>query len=132
MLQAIIDQTYAKFVSVVEKGRSRAQRENHGEGKALSSTWKEFADGRILTGRQAFELGFVDELGDFDTAVRTARRLSKITDANVIRYQEPFSLGSLFGLFGQSQAGHLKIDLGIELPNLHAGRLYFLAPTVIH
>jgi protease-4 len=132
MIQDMIDQTYQKFVSVVEKGRARAQRENHGEGKTLVTDWKQYADGRILTGKQAFDLGFVDQLGNFDTAVASAKHLTKISDANLIRYQEPFNIANLFSLFGESQGGSLKIDLGIELPRLQAGRLYFLCPTVAH
>jgi hypothetical protein len=26
----------------------------------------------------------------------------------------------------------IKIDLGLDLPQLRAGRLYFLSPTVMH
>lgn len=131
MIQAMIDETYAKFVSVVEQGRGRSQKENKGEGKSLSPAWKQFADGRILTGKQAFELGFVDELGNFDAAFKTAKRLAKISDADLVRYQEPFSFGSLFSLFGQSEKGVVKLDLGFELPKLQAGRLYFLSPTAV-
>jgi protease-4 len=132
MIQDMIDETYAKFVSVVQKGRDRAEKENHGEGKSLAKNWKDFADGRVLTGKQAYDLGFVDELGNFDTAVKRARKLSHIPDANLIRYQEPFSLANLFGLFGESEQGAVKLDLGLQLPKIEAGRLYFLAPTVVH
>jgi protease-4 len=131
MLQTMIDETYAKFVSVVEQGRARAQKENKGEGKTLASNWKEYADGRVLTGKQAYNLGFVDELGDFKTAVKRACKLTKISDANLIEYQEPFNLGSLFNIFGQSERAAVKVDLGLELPKVQAGRLYFLAPNVL-
>jgi len=132
MIQNMIDETYAKFVSVVQKGRDRAEKENKGEGKTLAKNWKDYADGRVLTGKQAYDLGFVDELGDFETAVKRARKLSHIPDANLIRYQEPFNLANLFGLFGESEQGAVKLDLGLQLPKIEAGRLYFLAPTVAH
>jgi protease IV len=132
MIQSMIDETYAKFVSVVQQGRARAQKENKGEGQSLAGNWKEFADGRVLTGKQAFQLGFVDELGDFEAAVKRARKLSRIPDANLIRYQEPFSVANLFSLFGQAEQGSLKIDLGFQMPKLEAGRLYFLSPTLLH
>jgi protease-4 len=131
MIQSMINETYAKFVSVVQQGRDRAQKDNKGDGKALASNWKEFADGRVLTGKQAFDLGFVDELGNFDTAVRRARKLSHISDANLVRYQEPFGLASLLGILGSSESGRVKIDLGMQLPKVEAGRLYFLSPTVL-
>ena len=86
----------------------------------------------MLSGKQAYELGFVDELGNFDTAVERARQLARIKDANLIQYQRPFDLGSLFRLFGESESRALKIDLGMQLPKLQAGRLYFLSPTVLH
>ena len=132
MIQSMIDQTYAKFVSVVQEGRSRAKQVNGGEGKALASNWKEFADGRVLTGKQAFDLGFVDELGGFDAAVKRARSLAKVSGANLIRYQEPFGLANLFSLFGKAETRAVRIDLGFDLPRLEAGRLYFLSPTVLH
>jgi protease IV len=132
MIQNMIDETYAKFVSVVQQGRTRAQKENKGEGKPLADNWKKFADGRVLTGKQAYELGFVDELGDLRTAVKRARILSHIPDANLIRYQEPFSVANLFSLFGLAEKGAVKLDLGLQLPKLEAGRLYFLSPTVLH
>ncbi len=132
MVQAMIEETYAKFVSVVSQGRTRAQKQNQGAGKALVPDWKTYADGRVLTGKQAYELGFVDELGDFQTAVKRAQKLSRISDANLVRYQEPFSVASLFSLFGKSDGNALKIDLGFELPRIEAGRLYFLSPTVLH
>src|ERR1019366_7236833 len=118
MVQSMIDETYAKFVSVVQQGRARAQKENKGDGKPLADNWKQFADGRVLTGKQAFDLGLVDELGDFETAVKRARKLSRISDANLIRYQEPFSVANLFSLFGNAEQGAVKLDLGIELPKL--------------
>ncbi|MHC1770036.1 MAG: signal peptide peptidase SppA [Verrucomicrobiia bacterium] len=132
MIQAMVDQTHAKFLSVVQDGRKRAQRENQGAGKPLADNWKEFADGRILTGKQAFDLGFVDELGGFEAAVKRARAISKIPEANLIRYEEPFGLSSLLPFFGKSDQATIKVDLGYEMPKLEAGRLYFLAPTVIH
>jgi len=35
-------------------------------------------------------------------------------------------------LFGQTDSRALKIDLGVQLPKLQVGRLYFLSPTVLH
>ncbi|MFO1498828.1 MAG: signal peptide peptidase SppA [Verrucomicrobiota bacterium] len=132
MIQSMIDETYSKFVAVVQAGRDRAKKENKGEGKVLASNWKDYADGRVLTGRQAFDLGFVDELGGFDAAVQRARKLAKIPDANLVRYQEPFGLGNFLSLFGKSDGSGVKVDFGFQLPKIQAGRLYFLSPTVLH
>ena len=61
-----------------------------------------------------------------------ARQLARIKDANLVQYQRPFDLGNLFRLFGESESRAVKIDLGMQLPKLQVGRLYFLSPTVVH
>jgi len=132
MIQAMVNETYGKFTNVVAEGRKRALDNNQGEGRTLAEDWVQFADGRVLTGRQAYDYGFVDEKGNFDTAVARAKKLAKIPRANLIRYQEPFQLSSLFSLFGRTESKTLKIDLGMEFPKVQAGRLYFLCPTVLH
>ena len=132
MVQALIDETFEKFKQVVADGRKRAHDQNGTEGRELSASWKDFADGRVLSGRQAYELGFVDELGNFDTAVERARELAGIDHANLVQYERPFDFGNLFRLFGQSESRALKLDLGLQLPHLQVGRLYFLSPTVLH
>jgi hypothetical protein len=36
-------------------------------------------------------------------------------------------------LFGKTDVPAIKVDLGVDLPKLEAGRLYFIAPmTVLH
>lgn len=136
MIQDMIMETYAKFKSVVKNGREKAAANNKGKGKALAPNWEEYADGRILTGKTAFELGFVDKLGNFQTALDTARQMAGISGkAHVIRYQEPFTLSRLFGMGMTSKTQKtdaVKLDLGLDLPKLQAGRLYFLSPTVVH
>ena len=94
----------------------------------------QYADGRVVSGKEALRLGFIDELGNFDAAVARAEKLAKITDANLIQYQPVFDLGDLFGMFGQSsqaEARTLKIDLGLDAPKLQLGRMYFLCPLAL-
>ena len=132
MVQALIDETFERFKKVVAEGRKRANEQNGGEGRKLADDWGDYADGRVLSGRQAYELGFVDELGNFDTAVERAKDLAKISNANLVQYERPFDLGNLFRLFGETDSRAVKIDLGVQLPKLQVGRLYFLSPTVLH
>ena len=132
MVQSLIDETFERFKKVVAEGRENASEQNSGAGRHLADNWQDYADGRVLSGKQAYELGFVDELGNFDTAVERARQLARIKDANLVQYQRPFDLGNLFRLFGESESRAVKIDLGMQLPNLQVGRLYFLSPTVVH
>ena len=133
MLQSMIMETYDKFKQVVAQGRDRAATLNKGAGRKLVSDWATLADGRVLTGKQAFEKGFVDELGNFETAVETARKLAKITGKpRLIRYQEPFDFSDLFSIWGKTDVKTVKVDVGFEIPKLEAGRPYFLSPTVVH
>ena len=132
MVQALIDETFERFKKVGAEGRKRANEQNGGEGRKLADDWGDYADGRVLSGRQAYELGFVDELGNFDTAVERAKDLAKISNANLVQYERPFDLGNLFRLFGETDSRAVKIDLGVQLPKLQVGRLYFLSPTVLH
>lgn len=67
LFQAMIDDLYDQFISVVASGR----------GKEIAEI-RHLADGRVFTGRQAKELGLVDRLGDFHDAVLLAGELAGI------------------------------------------------------
>lgn len=131
MMQALINETYARFSNVVTRGRAASQEKNSGAGRTLSAEWTTFADGRILTGTQAHAHGFVDELGNFKTAVTRARKLAGVSEANLVKYKLPQSLFSVLSLLGQARAQTVKLDLGLEIPKVKAGQPYFLyLPTV--
>jgi protease-4 len=134
MVQSLIDETFNRFKEVVKTGRAHAAQVNEGKGKTLVEDWQDYADGRVLSGKQALNFGFVDELGDFDAALKRTESLANISSANLVQYRMPMDLGSmLFRLFGKTEVPAIKVDLGVELPKLEAGRLYFIAPmTVLH
>ena len=136
MIQSLVNETFQKFKGVVAKGREEANRKNLGNqeapGRTLAKEWADYADGRILSGKEAFRLGFVDELGSFDKAVARARKLADIDDADLVQYHQAFDLSNLFRLLGKSESKSIKVDLGFEAPKLKAGNLYFLAPALIH
>lgn len=127
MMQDMINETFQRFKSVVIEGRKWAGDLNEVEGRKLAADWENSADGRIVSGKQAFQIGLVDELGDQEKAIDKALDIAGIPDANLVSYAQQFELGSLFKLFGQSESRALRIDLGFELPKLNAGRLYFLS-----
>ena len=133
MVKDLIGQTFEKFKTVVAEGRQQANKKNEenkdSKGQPLDRKWADFADGRVLSGKEAFELGFVDELGNFETAIKRARKLAKIDSANLVHYQQTFDLSSFFRLLGKSEPPKIKIDAGLDTPRLHAGQLYFLSPT---
>ena len=132
IVQDLIDETFGRFKKIVREGRDLERRNKPGDGKALVDNWEEQADGRILSGTQALGQGFVDELGDLDTATDRALKLAGHADADLIQYRQPMNLANLFRLFGKSEAKEIKIDLGVDLPKLKAGRLYFLSPTLLY
>jgi protease-4 len=133
MVQSLIDETYAKFTNVVCVGRSQAHKQNQKEGQALIAEWGTYADGRVLSGSEALKYGFVDELGDFDKAVERTKKIANISNANLIEYRERYNISEFLRLFGQSDSTHnIKLDLGVEMPKLQAGCLYFLSPTFVN
>ncbi len=67
LLQSVIDDTYDQFVKAVVEGRGLDQE------KVL-----ELADGRVFTGRQAKDLGLIDELGDLEDAIKIAGKMGEI------------------------------------------------------
>ena len=132
MVQALINETYGRFTNVVANGREWAREKNQNKGRALTKDWPDYADGRILSGREAYAQGFVDELGTFEDAVKRTKTIAGIRSANLIEYQQRYDISDLFRLFGQTDSKAVKVDLGLEVPKLQAGRLYFLSPTFLH
>ena len=133
MVQALIDETFQKFKSVVRNGRTAAYKDNNSQGQKLASDWESYADGRILSGTEAKRLGFVDQTGDFDDAVEATKKLANIKGgAELIQYQPVFDLSNLFHLFGKSDAKAVKLDIGVDIPKLTPGCMYFLSPTYLH
>lgn len=116
LVQTLIMQVYEKFVGIVAS-------ERHMDVDALK---KGLADGRILSGKQALEAGFVDDVGHLDDAIKKAMNLANVKKAKVIRYVRPFSLRNLLQLFGKSGDAKIQVQLGPSQPKLQNGKLYFL------
>jgi protease-4 len=133
MVQSLIDETYEKFKGVVQDGRDTArdlnkkEKDKDDQGRPLAEDWTDYADGRVMSGTQAFNIGLVDELGDFDYAVDRALHIGHIKHANLIEYQERYDIANFLSMFGQNgQAKSVKLDLGVEMPKLRPGCMYFL------
>ena len=67
LLQGIIDDAFEQFVSVVVRDRGLPR-----------DTVLRLADGRIFTGKRAKELGLVDVIGDYQSAINLAARMAGI------------------------------------------------------
>lgn len=68
ILQTFSDQVHRQFITAIAEGR-------HLEYEKVVS----FADGRILSGENALELGLVDRLGNLEDAIEWAGRMGGIT-----------------------------------------------------
>ncbi|MBM7853760.1 protease-4 [Desulfohalotomaculum tongense] len=92
IFQSMIDDIYQQFVTVVANGRNMDV-----------ERVKELADGRIYTGRQALELGLVDELGDMHRAIQIAAELAGVDGEPSVVDLSPRTVWD--ELFGQLSAG---------------------------
>jgi protease-4 len=128
LVQGLIDETYAQFKQVVADGRGAAHEKNRDEGQPLAADWANYADGRVVSGTEALRLGLVDQLGDFQDAVKSAKKIADIQNAKLVEYQETYDISQFFHLFGQSEQARsqVKLDLGFDAPKLEAGQLYYL------
>ena len=93
------------------------------EGGWEQRGWSDFS------GEQAYKYGFVDELGNWETAKERALTLAGISDANFMQFQPEFSLANLFQILGKSEKTTLKVDLGLSAPAVEPGYMYFLSPS---
>lgn len=133
MVQGLIDEVYGDFKQVVADGRKAAHEANP-QTRELADDWTDYADGRVLSGTQALQHGFVDELGNFRTAVERAKTIAGISDANLIRYEQRYDISDFFRMFGEGKTDvhTVKVDLGFDAPKLEAGEMYFLSPVLFH
>jgi protease IV len=116
LVQSFIMKTYDKFLGIVAKERKLP-------ADLLRNT---IADGRILSGKDAFEHKLIDGLGQLDDAFGKAKELGNAPDAKVVKYGPPFSLSRFFRIFGEADS---KIELTLPkqlIPQLESGRAYFL------
>lgn len=68
-LQSVVDDTYDQFVEAVSAGRNMEKEKV-----------KAVADGSIFTGRQAKDLGLVDQLGNLQDAIKIAGEMAGIQE----------------------------------------------------
>ncbi|HEV3098262.1 MAG TPA: signal peptide peptidase SppA [Candidatus Udaeobacter sp.] len=116
LVQSFIMKTYDKFLGIVAKERNLP-------ADGLRNT---IADGRILSGKDAFEHKLIDGLGELEDAFGKAKELGNAPDAKVVKYGPPFSLSRFFRIFGETDS---KIELQLPkqlVPQLESGRAYFL------
>ncbi len=91
-IQQYMDDFYAVFIDRVATTR-----------KIPAAEVRKIAEGRIYTGRQALDLGLVDELGGLNDAIESARAMANIptsAELKIVHYPRPGSLGDIFESVG--------------------------------
>lgn len=98
-IQETINEVYQQFLSAVIDGRRGAFQEKlakvfHKKPQAVTDPEIKqyilpYADGRILTGQKASELGFIDQIGDFEDAVDLTGRLAGIKGEPTLHVDRP-------------------------------------------
>ena len=78
LLQGMIDDVHQQFVQAISEGRN-----------IPVDRLKPYVDGRIFTGRQALEIGLVDELGSFNDAIKYAAKVAGLGEDPDLVYPEP-------------------------------------------
>ncbi len=99
--QEMIDDVYDQFVSTVAEER-----------KLDKSLVKKYADGRVFTGRKAYELKLIDTLGTYQDAIRIAAGLAEIYGTpRVIKERKKEKLSDM--IFGEvrNELTQLKNEL---------------------
>ena len=72
VIQLSVDDIYARFLTLVAKGRHSTTEEIH-----------KIAQGRVWTGNQALENGLIDQLGDLNDAISVAAELADLDDYQI-------------------------------------------------
>ena len=88
LLQDMIDDIHDQFISDIAAGRGLDVEDVRG-----------VADGRILTGRQAKELGLIDELGNLYDAIDLAAEIAGIESPEITEFQRSPFLSEFLRLF---------------------------------
>jgi protease-4 len=100
LVQVMIDSVHQQFIHDVATGRNLPEKDI-----------KNIADGRILTGEAASQLGLVDSLGNFQDAVDTAARLGHIETEPELIYPEKKKRSLADFLFGNEVMQQLRLFL---------------------
>ncbi|MCM3759640.1 signal peptide peptidase SppA [Alkalihalobacillus oceani] len=113
ILQALIDESYDEFVSVIANGRGMAEEEV-----------RRLADGRIYSGAQALELNLVDQLGSLDDTIVAIKDYLG-ADYSVVQYETSLGFPQLF-----SMSVNKMLSSEDELAGLHRLLTEHRAPTL--
>jgi protease-4 len=111
ILQRLMDDVHTQFIQAVAEGRGLAENQV-----------REMADGSVFTGRQAKELGLVDEIGNLQDTIRLTADIVGIKGEP--RIVESRKRGSLLGLLRDEFLGGLP---RMQLPQTGVSLKYLMS-----
>jgi protease-4 len=117
-VEGLVMQSYDRFLGIVAESRKLDPKKLR-DGPA---------DGRILSGTDAFRDKLVDQLGYIENAYDKARELGNAPEASVVRYLPHYHFGKLLRFLGETRAPKIEIDLPGQRAELQPGRVYLLPP----
>lgn len=113
VLRGIVDEMYARFISVVSKGRNIELEDV-----------RKLADGRIYTAQQAQELHLIDQTGYLSDAIKLTKELAGLKEATVIGYKKKWGIKDLLSL--STSRPSISLDISSVAPDIP--RLMYLWP----
>ncbi len=117
--QDLIDQVYKQFLGAVVESRELPEEDV-----------RKFADGRVLTGEQAQQLGLIDELGNFNDAVDAAKEQAGLTGEPRLVYppdERARFLEELMGGAARGVADAVRAEIHREANAAASPGVYYLA-----
>lgn len=105
LLQELVDEMHVHFKGIVKDGR----------GDKLAADWENYADGRVMSATTAKKLGFIDEVGYFETAKTKAEELANAEGLTVVEYGRDMSLGALLGIDAEDVKPQIEEAMGEQL-----------------
>lgn len=107
MIQKSVDEIYTQFKTIVSNGRN-----------ITPEQVEVIARGRVWTGRDAKNIGLVDEIGGITAAIDFAAKEAKIREKKVLYYPmvEEDVLGELIEELENQKSGDVKIETSAQMP----------------
>jgi len=103
-IQLGIEHGYQRFIGLVGENRDMSL-------KAVDKV----AQGRVWTGKDALRFGLIDQIGDFDDAVKVAAELAKVEEYNIYWIEEPLSSTEQII---QELMKNVSVSLGLDINSM--------------
>jgi protease-4 len=98
-VQETINEVFGQFLDAVIQGRREAFQNKLAKGLGkkpkdvsdleIRNYILPYADGRVLTGEKAYQLGFIDKLGNYEDAVQLTADMAGIKGEPTVRFDRP-------------------------------------------